>query len=134
MTALRAGQVLLLDRRASPQFVVRPLMLRLGAIMPRITYDGWVWLSGYAVDQRGVATARREVFVQWAGIRVVADDGSTRPVTVAPKPPPATRAGTARFPVAGAGAGTTARPDHGRRAAARPSASAGVAAAQARWT
>ncbi|MGW0506047.1 hypothetical protein [Micromonospora sp. NPDC003241] len=86
MTALRTGQVLLLDGGASPQFAHRPLTLRLSAVLPFTTFDGWVWLSGYALDRRGVATARREVFVRWRGIRV-ADDGAWVTVTVQPKPP-----------------------------------------------
>ena len=96
MTALRSGRILLLDRRASPQFVVRPLRLRLVAVLHHITYDGWVWLAGYALDQRGTATGRREVYVRWAGIIVETDAGPV-PVTTAPKPPPAPKVGAPRL-------------------------------------
>jgi hypothetical protein len=33
------------------------------------TYDGWIWLAGYVLDQRGQAVAKREIFVQLAGVR-----------------------------------------------------------------
>ncbi|MEW2383399.1 hypothetical protein AB0873_15090 [Micromonospora sp. NPDC047707] len=72
MTALRAGVVVELNARASVQFAgSRALRLRIVRVDPQPTYHGWVWLTGYVIDQRGTATARREVYVQRAGVVVV---------------------------------------------------------------
>ena len=66
---LKAGDLLHITRAASVQFV-RPFHFRLIRVMTdRITYDGWVWLEGYQLDERGDAVARRELFVQPAGLR-----------------------------------------------------------------
>ncbi|WP_244367269.1 hypothetical protein, partial [Micromonospora echinofusca] len=66
------GDVVFLDGRASPQFGGdRALRLRVVSVCDKPTYDHWVWLTGYVLDQAGAATARREVFVLIAGIRVV---------------------------------------------------------------
>ncbi|BCL15174.1 hypothetical protein GCM10017556_29130 [Micromonospora sagamiensis] len=68
---LRAGDVLHLTRAASVQFH-RPIMFRLIRVKDDwTTFDGWVWLDGYQLDTKGNAVARRSVFVQWAGLRVV---------------------------------------------------------------
>lgn len=47
----------------------RALVLRVTSIPDRETYDGWIWLAGYVLNQRGEAVERREVFVQLAGLR-----------------------------------------------------------------
>ncbi|MFI7426351.1 hypothetical protein ACIBPB_05145 [Micromonospora sp. NPDC049836] len=66
----RAGDLLRIDGRASVQFAgERALTVRVVAVCPRPTYAGWVWLTGYVLDRRGQAVARREVFVQLAGLR-----------------------------------------------------------------
>ncbi|WFE63516.1 hypothetical protein [Micromonospora sp. WMMD714] len=66
------GDLVLLDHRASVQFAgERGLWLRVTSVDDRPTYDGWVWLTGYSINQAtGEAMARREVFVQIAGLRV----------------------------------------------------------------
>ncbi|MFF0150898.1 hypothetical protein [Micromonospora sp. NPDC005203] len=46
----------------------RSLIFRLTAVEDRLTNHGWVWLSGYELDRHGTAVARREVFVQLAGL------------------------------------------------------------------
>ncbi|MFG1917443.1 hypothetical protein [Micromonospora sp. NPDC048898] len=58
-----------IGRRASVQFAgERGLVFRLTAVEDRLTSHGWVWLSGYELDRRGTAVARREIFVQLAGL------------------------------------------------------------------
>ncbi|TDC43102.1 hypothetical protein [Micromonospora sp. KC213] len=80
-----AGDVLLLGREASPQFV-RPLTVR---VIRRLddwhTYDGWLWLDGYEVGTKGVATRRRTLYVRLAGFRWLSM--SARPTR--PRRPPA---------------------------------------------
>ncbi|MFG2064789.1 hypothetical protein ACGFIK_25615 [Micromonospora sp. NPDC048871] len=75
---------MLLDGRASVQFGGdRALWLRVSSIGDRPAYDGWVWLTGYAINPRtGAAMARREVFAQIAGLQI--------------NPIPASPAGTVR--------------------------------------
>ncbi|WP_405101589.1 hypothetical protein [Micromonospora sp. NBC_01412] len=65
---MRAGDVLHVTRAASPQFVT-PIFFRLIRVMSLPTYHGWSWLEGYQLDERGDAVARRELFVQPAGLR-----------------------------------------------------------------
>jgi len=67
---MRAGDVVLLGRAASPQFV-KPIGFRIIRELPAATAgaDGWVWLDGYEVDEQGEAVERRSVFVMRAGVR-----------------------------------------------------------------
>lgn len=66
----RPGDVLRIDGQASVQFRDdRALVLRVTAVSDQDTYAGWIWLTGYVLDQYGAATDRREVFVQLAGLR-----------------------------------------------------------------
>ncbi|MEU6023645.1 hypothetical protein [Micromonospora sp. NPDC047134] len=61
---MKAGDVLHLTRAASPQFV-RPILFRLIKVRTELpTYDGWTWLDGYQLDNKGDAVARRELFVR----------------------------------------------------------------------
>ncbi|MFY1615610.1 hypothetical protein [Micromonospora sp. WMMD736] len=63
------GDLLIIDGRASVQFAgERALTFRVVSVSDQPTYDGWVWLTGYVLDRRGDATARREIFVQLAGL------------------------------------------------------------------
>lgn len=66
---IQAGTLLHLTREASVQFsrAIRFRVIRVREDL--ITYDGWVWLDGYELDQRGEAVRRREVFVQRRGVR-----------------------------------------------------------------
>jgi hypothetical protein len=66
----KPGDVLLLDRRASVQFVTGALLFRVVRIDERPTYGGWVWLVGYSLDGYGKAIQRRELFVQRTGLRL----------------------------------------------------------------
>ncbi|WP_320067693.1 hypothetical protein [Micromonospora sp. RTGN7] len=70
MIDLKAGDVLHITAACSVQFV-KPIMLRLIKVRTDlITYDGWLWLDGYQLDAKGDAVARREIFVQPAGLVV----------------------------------------------------------------
>jgi hypothetical protein len=64
------GDVLLIGERASVQFAGdRGLILRLISPAGEPTCDGWIWLTGYVLDRRGQAVAKREIYVQLAGLR-----------------------------------------------------------------
>ncbi|MGW1062647.1 hypothetical protein [Micromonospora rubida] len=64
------GDLLTIDGRASVQFAGdRALTFRVVSVPDLPTYHGWIWLSGYVLDHRGLATAKREVYVQLAGLR-----------------------------------------------------------------
>ncbi|SCG53052.1 hypothetical protein GA0070619_2853 [Micromonospora zamorensis] len=64
------GDLLVIDGGASVQFAGdRALTLRVVSVCDRPTYQGWVWLTGYVLNRRGNATAKREVYVQLAGLR-----------------------------------------------------------------
>ncbi|WFE43506.1 hypothetical protein [Verrucosispora sp. WMMD1129] len=71
MTARPApGDLLRIDGRASVQFAGgRALTLRVVSVSDRHAYDGWIWLTGYVIDRRGNATAKRELYVRLAGLR-----------------------------------------------------------------
>lgn len=64
------GDLLRIDGHASVQFAGdRALTFRVVSVCDRPTYTGWVWLTGYVVSPRGNATAKREIYVQLAGLR-----------------------------------------------------------------
>ncbi|TDC40823.1 hypothetical protein E1166_14035 [Micromonospora sp. KC213] len=59
-----------IGRRASVQFVgERGFPFRLVAVDQRPTSHGWVWLTGYELNRRGEAVAKREIFVQLSGLQ-----------------------------------------------------------------
>ncbi|MEV1319799.1 hypothetical protein AB0J14_27390 [Micromonospora arborensis] len=67
---LRAGDVVLLTAAASVQFT-KPIVVRVIRELPdRYTYDGWLWLDVYELDTKGLAVARRELFVMREGVQV----------------------------------------------------------------
>jgi hypothetical protein len=72
VTELKPGDLLLIGEACSVQFAGdRALRLRLVSVDPRPTYHGWVWLTGYVLNDKGLATDKREVFVQQAGVRML---------------------------------------------------------------
>lgn len=76
----RAGDVLWISKRASVQFV-EPIMFRVSHVRTDwITYDGWLWITGYQLDAKGDAVAVRDLYVMPAGLRLV---------TLKPPPKPA---------------------------------------------
>ena len=74
----RSGDVLHVTRTASVQFVV-PIYFRVIRVHDWPTYDGWVWLDGYELNNAGDAVARREIFVQVHGLRQVRTTPVRRP-------------------------------------------------------
>ncbi|MFG2048137.1 hypothetical protein ACGFIW_11995 [Micromonospora sp. NPDC048935] len=86
MTGWKPGDLLLIGAACSVQFAGdRALRLRLVNADPRPTYHGWVWLTGYVLDDKDLAVDKREVFVQQAGVRLL---------RAAPPPPPTPRKST----------------------------------------
>ena len=80
----KPGDVVRVDGRASAQFAGdRAIVLRVISVSDRPTYEGWMWITGYQLDATGAATAKREVFVQPAGLG---------PIT----PPPSRQGGPGR--------------------------------------
>ncbi|WP_326563862.1 hypothetical protein [Micromonospora peucetia] len=64
------GDLLIVDGRASVQFAGgRAMTFCVVTVSDQPTYAGWIWLTGYALDRRGEATAKREIYVQLAGLR-----------------------------------------------------------------
>ncbi|MEU8389363.1 hypothetical protein [Micromonospora sp. NPDC048843] len=66
---MKAGDLLIVGREASVQFI-RPIRFRVIRVLDWITYDEWIWLDGYQLDDRGDAVARRSIFVMKAGLRI----------------------------------------------------------------
>lgn len=70
MARPQPGDLLRIDGRASVQFAGdRALTFRVVSVCDRPTYAGWIWLTGYVLNRRGQATAKREIYVQLAGLR-----------------------------------------------------------------
>ncbi|MEU8072968.1 hypothetical protein [Micromonospora sp. NPDC048169] len=64
------GHLLQVDGRASVQFGGdRALTFRVVSVGPEVPHTGWIWLTGYVLNRRGVVTAKREIFVQLSGLR-----------------------------------------------------------------
>jgi hypothetical protein len=76
---LRPGMVLAVGGAASVQFAAsRALRFRVIRVDERATYDGWVWIDGYVLDQSGAARERRTIFVRKAGLQVAEDPRAAR--------------------------------------------------------
>ena|GEM_PF-642537 len=72
------GDVLLIGQEASMQFAGdRRIRFRVISVDRKPTYDGWIWLTGYVIDERGEAAERREIFVQRDGLYRLAKRQST---------------------------------------------------------
>jgi hypothetical protein len=65
----RAGAVVRLGRAASIQFALAPILFRVIRVHDWNTYDGWAWIDGYELNNRGDAVVRRSVFIQVNGIQ-----------------------------------------------------------------
>ncbi|WP_231929324.1 hypothetical protein [Micromonospora inositola] len=66
------GDLLLIDGRASVQFAGdRALTFRVVSVCDRPTYSGWIWLTGYEINRRGNATAKRDIYIQLSGLHPV---------------------------------------------------------------
>ncbi|WP_018786953.1 hypothetical protein [Micromonospora sp. CNB394] len=68
MATLKAGDLLHITRAASPQFVTS-FHFRVIRVLDWTTFDGWMWLDGYQLDERGDALARRSIFVMQGGLK-----------------------------------------------------------------
>jgi hypothetical protein len=82
----RSGDVLLVGRAASVQFAT-PILFRVIRAFDRETYVGWIWLDGYELNAAGDAAARREIFVQAAGLTSVGSSADSRTSLPAAGPP-----------------------------------------------
>ncbi|MEU3114254.1 hypothetical protein ABZ652_09230 [Micromonospora chalcea] len=67
----KPGDELWIDREASVQFARQRFIFRVISVCPKPTYQGWAWLTGYQLDERGSAVDKREIFVRLAGLRAV---------------------------------------------------------------
>ncbi|MET8526971.1 hypothetical protein [Micromonospora sp. NPDC005172] len=66
---MKPGDVVLIGAACSPQFSGdRALMLRVVSVGEPDPYHDWIWVTGYVLDARGDATAKREVYVMRAGL------------------------------------------------------------------
>jgi hypothetical protein len=72
----------------SPQFSGnRQLHVRVVSVDARPTYPGWIWLTGYVLGPKGDAIDKRELYVQAAGVRVIAPPAVTIAVSARPARP-----------------------------------------------
>lgn len=79
----RTGDVVKIGSEASVQFAGdRSLILRITKVCDKPTYDGWIRLTGYVLDEGGQTIERREVFVQVAGVRLLRAAPADIPVRV----------------------------------------------------
>ncbi|RGC67651.1 hypothetical protein C5N14_17880 [Micromonospora sp. MW-13] len=91
------GDLLTIDGRASVQFAGdRALTFRVVSVPDLPTYHGWIWLTGYVLDHRGLATAKREIYVQLAGLRPALPAGPPGQVRPRRTGDPPVRTGAAR--------------------------------------
>ncbi|MFG1915407.1 hypothetical protein [Micromonospora sp. NPDC048898] len=87
MTGWKPGDLLLIGAACSVQFAGdRALRLRLVSADTRPTYHGWVWLTGYVLDDKGLAVDKREVYVQQAGVRLLRAAPPATPGRSGPRP------------------------------------------------
>jgi hypothetical protein len=66
---LHPGSVVVVGPSASVQFAgTHGFKFRVIHVDSRPTYDGWAWLDGYQLNNRGQAVARRKIFVKPSGL------------------------------------------------------------------
>ncbi|MGV9210258.1 hypothetical protein ACTFTM_00165 [Micromonospora sp. RB23] len=83
LAVVKPGDVVQVAAACSPQFTGnRALMLRIVSVGETDPYHDWIWITGYVLDARGNATAKREVYVMKAGLVV---QGRTAPAGVQPR-------------------------------------------------
>jgi hypothetical protein len=78
----RSGETVYVGAAASVQFAgERALYLRITKVHDDWhTYDGWAWISGYVLDQRGQAIEQRTLYVRHEGLRLVQPAPRAAPV------------------------------------------------------
>lgn len=60
---------MLIGAACSVQFTDdRALMLRVVSVGEVDPYHDWIWLTGYVLEAKGLATSRRELYVMKAGV------------------------------------------------------------------
>ncbi|GAB2923050.1 hypothetical protein GCM10027280_07670 [Micromonospora polyrhachis] len=75
------GDVLRIDGAASVQFRGEcALVFRVISVCKKDTYRGWAWITGYVLDQAGLAVEKREIFVMKSGLRPVASKPAAKAV------------------------------------------------------
>ncbi len=65
-----SGEVVRVGAAASVQFGPRPILFRVIRVLDVETYDGWVWLDGYELNDAGDAVDRRSIFVMVHGLEL----------------------------------------------------------------
>ena len=66
----KPGDVVIIGATASVQFAGgRGFLFRVTSVDQKMTYRGWMWLTGYVLSREGLALDRREIFVQRTGLR-----------------------------------------------------------------
>ncbi|MEU8262806.1 hypothetical protein AB0C02_19530 [Micromonospora sp. NPDC048999] len=76
---MKTGDVLHLTRAASPQFTQSIFLRVIRTRTDFHTYDGWTWLDGYQLNQKGEAVARRELYVLKEGVQLVCPFATPQP-------------------------------------------------------
>lgn len=66
--SLRAGTTVYLGKAAGVPWTHRPIWLRLIRVEDIPADDGYVWLTGYALDARGRVVERRTALALLAGV------------------------------------------------------------------
>jgi len=74
---LKPGVVVHVDREASVQFIVRPILFRIIRVGTARPDQDWVWMSGYQLNAAGDATERRDIYVQRSGLRPAVNRAKT---------------------------------------------------------
>lgn len=69
------GEELLITRDSSVQFAGQRFTFRVISVSQQPTYYGWAWLTGYQLDERGQAVAKREIYVRLVGLRRIRRSG-----------------------------------------------------------
>jgi hypothetical protein len=83
MSGPQTGDVILIGPTAGAQFAGgRHLIMRVSKITASKSWDGMAWIDGYVLNPQGVATERREVYVQVNGLRPVARAANRHAETV----------------------------------------------------
>ncbi|WP_406075513.1 hypothetical protein [Micromonospora sp. NBC_01638] len=68
---MKPGDVVFVGPACSVQFTGdRTLLVRLVSLGEVDPYNGWLWVTGYVLDARGMAKDKRELYVRKAGLRV----------------------------------------------------------------
>lgn len=70
---IKPGHVYLVGADCGVPHGFRPIYFRVVSVDPKPTYDGMAWLEGYELDRRGLAVARRRIYVIAAGLVDVTD-------------------------------------------------------------